>query len=365
MQNIQTMSRLMLVGQLLLTLGSCSEKEPEVENSHLQEATTMEMAKESPSDTRAAEEQWSIPVKSLSSHIDWRARQNAAAQLGSMGADAKGAVPALISALSDRAENVRIAVIEALVKIGPANGVPATPLVKRLSDPEKKVRAAAVKGLISMGAHSSIPLRRLIDQKLGYQPLSEMSTINLTEDEWHRLSKAAIALREIGPEAYGAVPVLIKLANVSCDDVRARPSCFVTHGAATTALGRMGEKAVPLFIPMLENKSHKIRLMAAKALENIGPPAKDAVPILFKMLSEEKVSISRAAAKALGGIGAAAIPPLLQALHDKHPIIREPAVKALIRMGPAAKQAAPELEEMLNDPKRWTRRAAKDVLDKI
>ena len=72
-----------------------------------------------------------------------------------------------------------------------------------------------------------------------------------------------------------------------------------------------------------------------------------------------------AAVKALGSIGGPAIAPLIDALHEKQPRIREPAADALIRMGPAVKEAIPELKKLLNDPKKWTRRAAKDILRRI
>jgi len=84
------------------------------------------------------------------------------------------------------------------------------------------------------------------------------------------------------------------------------------------------------------------------------------------MLNDKSPILRRDAAVALGGIGSkAAIDPLVAALHEKRPMIRDPAKKALIRMGPGAKAAIPRLRKMTNDRKRWTRRAARDVLKKI
>ncbi len=303
-------------------------------------------------------------VKELTSH-DWRLRKEAAEQLGMMGEEAKDAIPSLVKALEDKDEEVRKTVLRALGKIGSKAHTAAASIVQSLEDEDEKVRSTAVETLAKLGPVAVPPIARLIERTLDAASISPSSAIELPEAEWRSLAKAAIALREIGPGAADALNAAMKLANIECGDAREVPSCYVAQGAAADALGRFGPDAVPALIGTLRDKNPKLRRFAAAALGKIGPDAAQAVPALVALLGDDKSSVSRAAAGALGRIGSPAIPALLESLHDIRPAIRMPAVKALIRMGPAAKEAVPELQKMLNDEKKWTRRAAKDVLAKI
>ena len=69
-----------------------------------------------------------------------------------------------------------------------------------------------------------------------------------------------------------------------------------------------------------------MRRAAAEVLGGLGPAAKDAVPDLVKLLDDPDEGVRWAAASALGGIG------------------------------PAAKDAAPDLVKLLKDPDEGVRR---------
>lgn len=75
--------------------------------------------------------------------------------------------------------------------------------------------------------------------------------------------RAAKGLREIGPEAELAVPVLIQALDDSDDSL-----CF----GATKALGQIGpkaKKAIPALRELVKKPDGKIRRVALNALNNI------------------------------------------------------------------------------------------------
>ncbi|MFH1830342.1 MAG: HEAT repeat domain-containing protein [Pseudomonadota bacterium] len=147
---------------------------------------------------------------------DLKVRSDAAYALSKIGPGAKAAIPALIVALKDQNENVRIDASIALGEIGPA-AVPA--LIEMLKDPNWLVRSAA-----------------------------------------------AFALGEIGPGAKAAFPALI--ATLKDKEVDRR---------AVQALVQIGPAAVPALFAALKDKD--VRSFAASVLANIYPAAAEFVAI--------------------------------------------------------------------------------------
>jgi len=98
------------------------------------------------------------------------------------------------------------------------------------------------------------------------------------------------------------------------------------------------------------------------------PPAaqpKDPAVDLARQLQDEDVNVRRAAARALTRIAnaVAAIPALIQALHDKDPFVRDNAVDALAVMLPG--DVVPSLTKALRDEDPNGRRRAADTLARI
>jgi HEAT repeat protein len=75
---------------------------------------------------------------------------------------------------------------------------------------------------------------------------------------------------------------------------------------ASDALGRMGEAAVPALVEALHNADPEVREQAGRALALIGPKATAAVPELILLLDDDSEPVRRQAARALGQIGPAA-----------------------------------------------------------
>ncbi|MBX7168553.1 MAG: HEAT repeat domain-containing protein [Pirellulales bacterium] len=89
--------------------------------------------------------------------------------------------------------------------------------------------------------------------------------------------------------------------------------------AASDALGRIGEAAIPALLEALRDPDPLVRAEAVRALARMGPEAEPALDALIAALQDGDKGVRRAAAGAIGQIGPAAkkaIPALVQALRD-------------------------------------------------
>ena len=100
-------------------------------------------------------------------------------------------------------------------------------------------------------------------------------------------------------------------------------------------------------------------------MAEIGPPA---IPALKEALANSDAEVSRGAVEAFGWMGAKAVPQLIAALKKdaKSEAARLAAVRAIGRLGPAAKTAESALVEAAsNDPSPAVRTAAGKALGKV
>ena len=134
---------------------------------------------------------------------------------------------------------------------------------------------------------------------------------------------------------------------------------------AATALGNVGEPAVPSLIGALNDRDGYVRSMACYALSTIGPHASEAAPALIQRFADSYVNIPAQATYALGRIGRPALPALVEALTDENEQVRGGAAKVLGNMGAAAKAAVPALRERLQDNDELVRAAVKEALTNI
>jgi hypothetical protein len=177
-------------------------------------------------------------------------RRAAAVALGSIGSDAKAAVPELLAALQSHYENVDGLVgsecAVAIGKIDPEGKQLAPLLTAKLKDPSADTRYRAA--------------------------------------GW-----AAI----IGPPARSVTSVLIEAAKDKSGEVR--------H-SATAALGSIRpdvKVSVPVFITALKDSNKFVRMAAARALGEIGPEAKDAIPALKAAVKDSDGEVRQYAEEAL------------------------------------------------------------------
>lgn len=215
---------------------------------------------------------------------------------------AENDLPALIAALGDKDEVIRLNAAYELGKIG----TPAVPALietwrKASKDPEDESSQHATFALSGIGGWSS-------------PQLSWLQT------------HATYALSAIGGPA---VPALVEALVSDNESIRAN---------AAYALGDIGDAAqdaVPALTQALRDESTWVRRHATEALGLIGQPAQNTVSALIDLLC------------------------------DEHYWIRDNAARALARLGPAAEAAIPVLMDTLNDENRYVRFHATFALKQI
>src|SRR5262249_30285253 len=152
-----------------------------------------------------------------------------------------------------------------------------------------------------------------------------------------------------GPEAKEAIPAVEKLLKHRNRTLRCQ---------AAYALWRIDPRAkevLPTLVTALGHDNEKVRERAAQVLGLMGPAARAALPDLTKALKEENEPVRAPAARVLGRVSVETVGPLRDALHDDDPRVRSAAVAGLREVGPAARDAAPALIELLKDAREGMR----------
>lgn len=296
-------------------------------------------------------------------HPDARVRYRAAQTLCDLGPLAKFAAPELREALKDKNGLVRVKAAEALWKIEQTPAPTLLPiLLEALKDKDAGVRAAAPPVIALLGAKAKPALPALKEA--------------LKDKEFDVKLAAVAALGDLGPVAKSSADDLLALT--------ADPSFFLLEPFVGAALGNLGESVTPRLIAALAEKAPERRRVAAIALGSMGPAAAPAAPALGKALADESAAIRQNAVRALGQIGPdakSALPqvekcvgdaevsvrieaalaayrigkdgkhadPLIKALQDKSPYVKDAACRALAAMKKDARPAAGPLADLLGD----------------
>jgi HEAT repeat protein len=210
-------------------------------------------------------------------------RVKAAESLGRLGPPAKSAVPILADLLKEPDAETRIQAALALWRIDhQAEVVPVLVRELKSSVARRPTSASPLSGRLGVaGSTAAVPPCR----------------------------QAADALGIMGPAARAAVPALI--------EVLRNPRLCSHRPSYAQALAKIDRQAagvaVPMLIDLLDSKPEDLRLseqaaaalrrQAAKALGEIGAPARDAVPSLRKALSDPDDGARADAAAALKKLG--------------------------------------------------------------
>ncbi|HJZ94823.1 MAG TPA: HEAT repeat domain-containing protein [Gemmataceae bacterium] len=188
-------------------------------------------------------------------------RSKAAFALGAMGADARSAVPELARVLTDDPDRAcRIEASLAISKIAPACAEAVPALAKALSDPELFVRMNAAMALFRL-KHEARP--------------AVPELIRAVQDEKNKTNLGAFhhTIQDMAGLALG------RASAGSADGVAALTDAL----AAATSV---------------ESQSH-----LARALGEVGPPARSAAPQLRALLTDESALVRESAGAALDKIG--------------------------------------------------------------
>lgn len=274
-------------------------------------------------------------------------REHTAYTLGQLGALAKPLAADVQKLCTDKDENVRGVAFDALRSLGVADPVA---LAKLLANPEDDVVRLSAELLPLL---PEVPAGAV-------EPLAAALAIENSNVR----AAAAEALAAAGPKAAPAAPKLeavIRKTYPDEFDPKTAPRPDGPEAAYWKALARIGEPAVPHAAKLLDHKNLLVRSLAAKALGEIGPPAKPAADALKKALNDTTVNVAAEAAVALVLIGLPPDEPLAlmkRAIDEPNEGIAAYAIDALPRMGPAGKSLIPHALGKLNSPNSLTKYAA-------
>jgi HEAT repeat protein len=283
--------------------------------------------------------------------------------LKALGPDAKEAMPVLVEVARhggtpfDRAQAINV-----LALIGANDPSLIGVLIPLLKDPDPIIADATALAITALGTNAvpAVPvLTNLSHQKMEQRPYNLL-----------------LAFKSMGPGGAAAVPVILEALGHS-----------ELEGNAFTGLigiGAGAKLAVPMMIELAQGRSAVNRLKAVEVLMNVGPPAKQAVAPLKELEAKEVNVVGVLASAAIGRIEGPvdyAVPTLTRALHDPQysnskgsfawnmyvPDAEttlgsgvglsapEAAAWLLADIGPAAKEALPDLRAAMRAPDFWLR----------
>lgn len=159
---------------------------------------------------------------------------------------------------------------------------------------------------------------------------------------------ATAHLKNIGPAAKPAVPLLVELATLD------RKSHLRSEAAgALPSIDLSAARQVMMHhLPMLQEPDDQVRGEAVSILGALGPVAKPAAPSLLMMLNDPDTIVRNRVVRALGSIGLPAgsvMQGLTQALRDPEWTVRHAAVTLFAFGGYARPESLSILQELTSD----------------
>jgi HEAT repeat protein len=129
---------------------------------------------------------------------------------------------------------------------------------------------------------------------------------------------------------------------------------FIRKHRALQALSNLGTNALPAIPELMEIYERHPSLLSQQIvpgiLSGIGPPAEMAIPMLIRGTSHTNAFVRQNAILALGSIHARpelVVPVLIKCLQDPFPDAQVNAAYSLAKFGSVARQAAPDLLQLL------------------
>lgn len=113
----------------------------------------------------------------------------------------------------------------------------------------------------------------------------------------------------------------------------------------------------------LRSEEPFVRRTSARELMRLGPKAEQAIPELIESLADPEEQVRQAAADALYVISSGTVPALTRALKDSRPTVRLHALTLLYRLQSASPETVlPYLHDALKDPANLVRRRSASLL---
>jgi HEAT repeat protein len=256
-------------------------------------------------------------------------REHTAHTVGRLGTLAKPLAADIQKLCLDPDANVRSVAFDTLRVTGVAD--PAA-LAKMLHDPREDVVRLAAELIPVAGPMPEAGIAALVEA--------------LKNDNTNVQYAAATGLGLAGPKAGAAAPVVAEAINKfypkEYDPMAARTESV--EGAYWQALARLGEASVAPTTKLLDHTNMLVRMYAARALGEIGAPAKSAKDALKKALADSTIDVSSEAAVALCKLGeseADAVALIKRAIEFPERGVARVAIQCVPRMGAAGKELVP------------------------
>jgi HEAT repeat protein len=294
-------------------------------------------------------------------------RQAAAAALAQVRPSPPAVVAAFVQALGDRNPLVAGPAGRALRDLGPGA---VAPLLDALKDP------AAERGVLKAAAHLLASLRpdsqvqRLVEELLCGDSRSQCEAAESLGGLGGREAREAVgplawalrkgpdvkvreaagrALGRLGPLTPAVIPALAEVLEGAPPG--AGPAAAQAVPVAAQALGRIGTpEAIEALLRALQgHRDAGVKCRVAESLGALLPPAPAAVGPLVGALNDESPAVREAAARALIAIGPGAVAELTAALRRGLPEVRRAAAAALGRLAPESGEALDALARALGD----------------
>jgi HEAT repeat protein len=279
----------------------------------------------------------------------------------------RAALPKLIEALKGKAA---FAAAYAIARLGPDGREAVSALAEALAD-ERRYSDNVVAALRDIGGEGIKPLADLVKnprtpreqrkelfRKLGLATRADERLIALLADglkdsDPSLRAAATQALGGIGVRAQAAVPALLGMLGDTEVD---KAVTYETDLLAGT-LARMRSAAVPGLIGVVQDEVRPplARLQALRALGRMGRRASAAQPVLAVAMKDNNKALAVTAAGAYaqaGGEVAKALPILKDGLRDEAPSVLQAALFEVERLGPRARVLVPELLPLLKHRER-------------
>lgn len=242
-------------------------------------------------------------------------RDNALLHLGELGPLAKPAVPLLRLIVANRRnEYLRAKAASVLSKITGDDAAAIVLLVQSLQLPvnQSGVWTTAAESLAKFGSRAKPAVPALIEILTGErEKLDGLSHYRGPAFPlFHVRAVAAETLGRIGPDAKEAIPPLLAAAKLRFSDPEQDLQAAILRVRAARALARIdpnNPQTIQVIRAGFLEKSigdhQTLQMLTAETIAELGPAAKDAVPELIVLLRSKDSEAARQSAIALGAIG--------------------------------------------------------------
>jgi len=245
-----------------------------------------------------------------------------AAGVAATGGGAELGVDTLIALLSDDDAVGRLSAVQALGELGPKAAPAVNALVEHFEDPALQLATIETLRRLGPAAAPAVPHLLALAAKNGGE---QRATI-------------LPALSAIGHDAGAALPMIRACVKDPAEELRA------ASASVLAAVDPDKAEVLSTLLALLNDSSRKVRRAAVAELGKLGPSAEGAIPGLITMLDQEA---ERAVAfAALKSIKVRNIPDLMRLLAMRESRVRVFACDSLGALGPAAKEAVPQLRDL-------------------